>query len=1456
MGTPIVNPFPGLRPFDERFTSLFFGRTKQYEALLKGLNANRFLAILGVSGSGKSSLVLAGLIPQIRKGILSGPRSNWRIAVFRPGDKPVDSLALELSKKTALGNENLAERLRDGSLGLRKVLQDLDKDSNLLLVIDQFEELFRYKDLDETDENRGKGVDDASEFVRMILDARTENYLYVVLTMRSDYIGDCAQFRDLPECINAGQYLIPRLTIEEQKQIIQRPVWALQAKISTVLVDKLIRDVGSEPQHLPVLQHALMRIWEDWAKTPAKELDDTNYQAIGGLQEALNRHADEVYAGLPSDEHRWIAKRIFQRITLKDRTKRVTRRPAKLEAIYSITYAAKLERQRMVQDVIARYREEGCNFLAPSDQGDLIDISHESLCELWQRLKKWVSDESDSALHYSLISESAELYEKKSKGLADEVELKYITQNYHPGDTSFRDGWTREWCDRYNKRYDVVIDYLKKSQDEVDRRLAQERADADKREDLLKKQAADAAQLAEERTKRAENEAELAKNAALLADEQAKNAQKESALAKNAAVLAEQKADLANKAAQLAKANSARFRNWFLLAACLLLLVTLLMVLWPLLRLHRHANADEVAQQFKGLKLQQGSNSLEKSALFAIASRRTLPVNDNGDVSDWEEFDRIKKPAVGSTTSLPKIYGLSFVSGGQFLIATGENSIPLVLNRTSLNSPTQTGLLPACSVAVTTRGKYAVSRCAPQSGQDNTYVYTLYHIGLDGSGNRGQVVSISSHDPIIWIEESENKDRIVGLELPSRPSADPGHLFVLDEAGKNLKTWPLKASPLSATLSREGDFLAIYEPNDSIDLFDLSTGKTVHNFPKVSGAMAFDTAGHLFLGGTDGLLHKWDLRTENEEVFGSLGSIGKITKLAYSDGPPGLKSGLLAIASGDGPVLIEVCAADGSELLWTTRFDSGVDQMKFSSHGSLLALSLGDNTARIREALDGSEIIRASHPRSDSSQGSDGHRKDESNISAMTFSPDDQQLFFGARDGVVGKITIGDLTRRKDKLLPCIVSAAAVASNNVIAQCAKSDTPQAKSDTPQARKLFSFSPPPPAVPGRDSHVCVFDFQETKICDRYLGTVEDCTLTIASDTKPQNPSAAYFCGTTTKIHVFLDGRFWPMDFHQFLPDLKNNQNLSRSDPNLRPPPPTATSLSFSGDGKELAVGISTGRVMVFRIDGAADVGKAPMLECQVKSQDVNAYAPAPCLLEPGGGEEYPPSISALSMGPNAEKLAIGSSTGDLWVVSPSNAKQPSHKAMKLNSRGYRVNALALSPDNNKIGYGIGNTAGLVMVDGRNVYSVRNLSAVQALAFSKDGKKFASLGGTVQVFAADRPLTEQFDAIVDASRRVPDAEASITWGDEGQTPTRVYDLRFINQSLQLAAQEKRVDSIPDPRSRSLLLTTHDLDINEARYQRICEQLSADQFGSDRSGDRTLLDLFKSSCHNVEETKRDKR
>lgn len=247
-----ANPFPGLRPFDTSDERVFFGREGQSAEILQRLLEVRFLAVVGTSGSGKSSLIRAGLLPRLSGAAAGENAAKWRVTVFRPGSDPMENLAAALMTADMLGAAGqsdvevqekivyLQATLRQSGLGLIEAVRQArpPANENVLVIVDQFEELFRFVNAART----VREEDDAAAFVKLLLEGthQRELPLYVAITMRLDSIADCARFSDLTEAVNQGLYLIPRMTREQRKQAIMGPVAVAGNEIAPRLVNRLL----------------------------------------------------------------------------------------------------------------------------------------------------------------------------------------------------------------------------------------------------------------------------------------------------------------------------------------------------------------------------------------------------------------------------------------------------------------------------------------------------------------------------------------------------------------------------------------------------------------------------------------------------------------------------------------------------------------------------------------------------------------------------------------------------------------------------------------------------------------------------------------------------------------------------------------------------------------------------------------------------------------------------------------------------------------------------------------------------------------------------------------------------------------------------------------------------------------------------------------------------------------
>jgi energy-coupling factor transporter ATP-binding protein EcfA2 len=518
---------------------LFFGRHTHIAEMIALLERQRFLAVVGASGSGKSSLVRAGLLPSIRDGYIavdSEPENDvWRIAIARPGDDPYRALAESLVAQVlgdSLDGTALQERttqceavLRASQYGLTNAMRDLGVPAtdHVVVLVDQFEELFRFRRDEVTRSLAGirdestlcERRNDANAFVNLLLKScqQDEQFVFVILTMRSDFLGDCDAFIGLPEAISRSQYLTPRLTRSQLEEAIRGPLALPQfnATIADNLVTRILNDVGTEADQLPLMQHALMRSWQRAIETQAniavRELSIEHYEHVGGVRGALDQHANEIFMELGDTTSRqqlqYVAMRLFCSLSDRRDGGPLTRR--------SITVAkAALEAGATENEIQVVARAfQAANLLVFSPPGQMLgprtrlDISHESLLRQWKLLQTWIDTEMKSAMSYRRLMDAVRTGETYLSDThlaqAQEWKEKFRPNKYwamrYDGGTLLGEGFFEQCC---------VL--MKTSQEARLERLAKEQAAAEREKVLL-------ASRVEAETKRAEAESQRAREA-------------------------------------------------------------------------------------------------------------------------------------------------------------------------------------------------------------------------------------------------------------------------------------------------------------------------------------------------------------------------------------------------------------------------------------------------------------------------------------------------------------------------------------------------------------------------------------------------------------------------------------------------------------------------------------------------------------------------------------------------------------------------------------------------------------------------------------------------------------------------------------------------------------------------------------------------------------------------------
>ena len=498
------NPFVGLRPYEPHEAPLFFGRDELTKELLRRLQRTRFVAVVGSSGSGKSSLIRAGLIPELEAGFLAQERDRWKIMTLKPGDQPLRSLAesviavtrpavnekqeevLDTIEQTGLEAEVLDAIEQNGLEAVTDRLQPvLDAGpSNLLVLVDQFEELFTHGSTGQSESTEHR--DQVIDFISIMLDlAKFESLpIYVVMTMRSDYIGDCDAFPGLPDAINRSVYLIPRLDRLQRRAVIEGPIRLFGAEITSNLVNALLLEMPDDNDQLPVLQYALMRTWSCWKANGGKgPIDVSSYNQAGRIVGAIKQDAEQAYKTTQAEGLGDLTKRLFQALTRLDANNRAVRRPLRLHELQAITEGKNEE----IEQVIKRFCEEDRSFLRWSkDSNPLIDISHESLIRQWDQLHEWVAEEAAAAESYRALERAAKHWERTGNedDLLKGYDLEQALDWYN------RDHFKSAWATRYGTAFALAIRCLEASQKtreqervrEDERRREQENYERQKRD--------------------------------------------------------------------------------------------------------------------------------------------------------------------------------------------------------------------------------------------------------------------------------------------------------------------------------------------------------------------------------------------------------------------------------------------------------------------------------------------------------------------------------------------------------------------------------------------------------------------------------------------------------------------------------------------------------------------------------------------------------------------------------------------------------------------------------------------------------------------------------------------------------------------------------------------------------------------------------------------------------------
>lgn len=379
---PLENPYKGLQAFQMADEQDFFGREKLTEKLLARLESEgadgRFLAIVGPSGSGKSSLVKAGLIPALWRGELPGSE-RWFITDLIPGMHPLDQLEVALIKIATHHPDSIHEQLVRDERGLVRAAQIIlpDDNSELVVVIDQFEEVFS---LVEAEERRVHFLDLLRTAVQ-----DPQSRIRVILTLRADFYDRPLQYPTFGELVRSYMETVLPLSAEELEQAIVGPAQRVGIEFEEGLVASIVSDVNYQPGALPLLQYALTELFE---ARQERLLTHGGYQQIGRAAGALARRAEQIYAELDETGQELVRQMFLRLVTLGEGSEDTRRRVTHTELLAIADDPLLMDE---VIDVYADYRLLALDH-DPSTRTPTAEVAHEAILREWERLRQWLND--------------------------------------------------------------------------------------------------------------------------------------------------------------------------------------------------------------------------------------------------------------------------------------------------------------------------------------------------------------------------------------------------------------------------------------------------------------------------------------------------------------------------------------------------------------------------------------------------------------------------------------------------------------------------------------------------------------------------------------------------------------------------------------------------------------------------------------------------------------------------------------------------------------------------------------------------------------------------------------------------------------------------------------------------------------------------------------------------------
>jgi WD40 repeat protein/transcriptional regulator with XRE-family HTH domain len=944
---PGLPPYKGLHYFDEADAELFFGREALTARLLARVTERagsgaRFLAIVGASGSGKSSVVRAGLIPALR---WQPPSSGWPIFVMTPTSHPLEALATALGGegRLSLPQRTLADELAGNPEMLHETLAGLISGKNgaqALLVVDQFEELFTLC--------RGEAEQDAFVDNLMAAAFAPEAPGLVVLVLRADFYSHCARFDHLRPALAEHQEYIGAMTNDELRCAIEEPArqghWAFEPGLAELLLHDVGADAGRQPEPgaLPLLSHALLATWQ---RRRGRLLTHSGYMASGGVRGAIAETAEAVFYDQLDREQRQIARNIFVRLTELggDAATADTRRRVSIDELVT-----KPEQRQNVHEVLSALADAR---LVTTDE-NAAEVAHEALIREWPTLRGWLEEDREGLRLHRHLTEAAQEWDALG---GDEGSL------YRGARLAQAAEWAAAHPETVNEQERVFL--------EASQALAE--SEEREREAQRQRELAAARQLAEaERVRAGEEEhanQRLRRRAALLAIVLV--------IASGLVLAATIFARRATEAELLATSRA-------LAAAAVTNLEidaerSALLALEALDRADTLEARNALRQAVPGLHLLYAHVAHDGGAPDVAISPDGALVASLGNYGEVKLWAAASGAFVRTLDTEPGEFGNS--------IAFSPNSRLL-----AVGWPTKVTLWDIAS------GERLLVLAGESMGTTIGYNLGTGQLSFSPDGTR---LAVANMDGASTVWELETQTIVLSLPpegLPAKAIAynpdgtllatggDEGNVTVWDAAsGEPRYTRPLGGIIHAVTFSYEGAFLAAASEDGSARVWQAATGADVATLPRTAGMydIVFLADGRLATAGQDGVTRVWDAGSGQQLMALSAATS---TVIGVAGSPDGAR---IATGGYDGSVRVWD-ASPGHELLTLPAHGGIVWNVAYSPDGARLASAGVDGLVKVWEAGSGRLLLSFPAPPGPGFTG-------------LAYSPAGSRLATGAVDGAV-----------------------------------------------------------------------------------------------------------------------------------------------------------------------------------------------------------------------------------------------------------------------------------------------------------------------------------------------------------------------------------------------------------------------------------------------------------------------